>query len=576
MAVDTRPRPAVGHLPETPTARVDAAVGELAERKQRWAELDIERRIEYLRGLSQGTLRVARGQIEAAAAAQGVPFASTAAGEEWLGGPYVSLRTIRLLTRTLESIRDTGTPPIDPDDVRVRANGRVAVRVFPGSLLDRLLYSGFDAEVWMQSEVTPDNLTDNAAAFYRQPTPRGKVALVLGAGNVSSIGPLDAVQKLFAEGQVVLLKLNPVNEYLGPFIEDAFSTLVRDGYFRVVYGGAEVGSYLTRHPGIDEIHVTGSDRTHDAIVFGPGEEGAARKAANRPLLDKRITSELGNVSPVILVPGEWSRADLRFHAENVATQMVQNAGFNCNACKVIVTHRHWPQRRAFMDALRDVLRSLPERPAYYPGAEERYDRFLNAHPGSEVLGRRRPGFLPPALMPDLDPAARDLPAFQSESFCAITGETALGGVDAAEFLARAVEFCNGTLHGTLNACIVVDPKSRRRLGPALDEALEALRYGSIAINHWPALSYGLGSTTWGAYPGHTLDDIQSGIGVVHNTLLFDRPEKSVIDGPFRVTPKPPWFVTHKRGAEVGARLTELEADPALAKVPGVVLAALRG
>ncbi len=574
--VGTQAREAAGHLPATPHASLEAAVSALNESKQRWAELGVNRRIAYLNSLSEGTLRVARGQVEAAASVQGVPFASSAAGEEWLGGPYISLRLLRLLTRTLESIRDRGRVPVEPGDARVLPNGQVAVRVFPGDVIDRLLYGGFKADVWMQPGVTPDNLHDHTAGHYRDPSPRGKVALVLGAGNVSSIGPLDAVQKLFAEGQVVVLKLNPVNEYLGPFVEDAFSSLVRDGYLRVVYGGAEVGAHLVAHPGIDEIHITGSERTHDAIVFGPGAEGAARKARNRPLIDKRITSELGNVSPVVLVPGDWSRSDLEFQAENVATQMFQNAGFNCNACKVIVTHRHWPQRRAFMDTLRAVLRGLPERPAYYPGAEQRYDRFLEAHPKSEVLGRRGPGVLPPALMPDLDPAARQDLAFTTESFCPIAGETALGGADAGEFLGRAVEFCNGTLHGTLNASIVLHPRTERELGPALERAISDLRYGSVAINHWPALSYGLGSTTWGAFPGHTLDDIQSGIGVVHNALLFDKPERSVIYGPFRVFPKPVWFVTHKRGHEVGARLTRLEANPSLGQVPGIVLAALRG
>ena len=55
---------------------------------------------------------------------------------------------------------------------------------------------------------------------------RARVALVLGAGNVASIGPLDVVHKLFVEGQVALLKLNPVNEYLGPFFEEAFADLI--------------------------------------------------------------------------------------------------------------------------------------------------------------------------------------------------------------------------------------------------------------------------------------------------------------------------------------------------------------
>ena len=70
---------------------------------------------------------------------------------------------------------------------------------------------------------------------------------------------------------------------------------------------------------------------------GQGAEGARRKRENRPLLAKPITSELGNVSPIVVVPGEWSDADLDFHAENLATQMTQNGGFNCNAAKVIVT-----------------------------------------------------------------------------------------------------------------------------------------------------------------------------------------------------------------------------------------------
>lgn len=564
------------NLPETPRADLDAKVEELAAHKQEWAELDLGRRIAYLDNLLDGTLRVARGQVEAAAAAEGIPFASTLAGEEWLGGPYITLRLIRLLKASLESIRDRGRVEIDPDRVRERENGQVVVEVFPGDLIDRVLYGGFRGEVWMQPEVSRDSLDDHVGAFYKEPTPRGKVALVLGAGNVASIGPLDAVNKLFSEGRVVLLKLNPVNDYLGPFIEDAFSALIRDGFFRLAYGGPESGAYLVEHPQIAEIHITGSDRTHDLIVFGPGEEGAARKARNEPRLDKQITSELGNVSPNILVPGQWSRSDLRFQAANIATQMFQNGGFNCNACKMIITHREWSQRAEFMETLRDVLRGLPERPAYYPGAEERYDRFLKAHPGSEVLGTRKPGVLPPALMPDLDSEARELPAFSTESFCPITGETALGGTDTADFLERAVAFCNETLHGTLNAAIVLHPKTERALGDRLESAIADLRYGSVAINHWPALSYGLGTTTWGAYPGHTLDDIQSGIGTVHNALLFDRPQKSVIYGPFRVFPKPAWFVTHRRGHEVGERLTQLEAEPSLDKIPGIVLAAVRG
>jgi acyl-CoA reductase-like NAD-dependent aldehyde dehydrogenase len=130
----------------------------------------------------------------------------------------------------------------------------------------------------------------------------GKVALVLGAGNIASIAPLDVLYKLIAEGQVCLLKMNPVNDYLGPFLEEAFRSLIAQGFVRIAYGGADVGAWLANHALVEEIHITGSARTHDAIVFGGGSEGAARKAKDEPVNRRRVTSELGNVSPTIVVP----------------------------------------------------------------------------------------------------------------------------------------------------------------------------------------------------------------------------------------------------------------------------------
>ena len=114
----------------------------------------------------------------------------------------------------------------------------------------------------MQPGVTPQNLFDNVGAFYREQEPASRLALVLGAGNVASIGPSNLAYKLFVEGQVCLFKHNPVNEYLGPFLEEAFAELIRDGFLRTVYGGEDVGDYLVHHPDIEEIHITGSDRTY--------------------------------------------------------------------------------------------------------------------------------------------------------------------------------------------------------------------------------------------------------------------------------------------------------------------------
>jgi aldehyde dehydrogenase (NAD(P)+) len=128
-----------------------------------------------------------------------------------------------------------GVPQIHPEKIRSRPNGQVAVEVFPYDIFDRLLYRGFRAEVWMQPEVYRDQLSETMATFYKQRQPEGKVSLILGAGNVSSIAMLDVIYKLFVEGRVCLLKPSPINDYIGSFIEEAFASFIQEGYLRRWY-----------------------------------------------------------------------------------------------------------------------------------------------------------------------------------------------------------------------------------------------------------------------------------------------------------------------------------------------------
>ena len=197
----------------------------------------------------------------------------------------------------------------------------------------------FKVTAWMQNGIHRENLGDCLALHYRRPGPRpAKMVVVLGAGNVSAIPLTDACTKVFQEGGVVLLKMSPVNDYLGPIFERVLQPLLDEGYMRVAYGGADVGAAAVHHHLADEIHVTGSIDSHDRIVWGPpGAERDQRMRDNRPLLEKPITSELGNVSPWIFLPGEYSRRQLAFQAENVAASVVNNVSFNCVATKVIIT-----------------------------------------------------------------------------------------------------------------------------------------------------------------------------------------------------------------------------------------------
>ncbi len=553
---------------------LDRAVEGLRARAPAWLELRIEDRIAYLRELAARTAQTAPALVADAVAAKGV--SARYGGEDWVAGPVTQLRVIRFLIDTLEGIRRRGRVPIPRHRISTRPDGQVVVRVTPADIYDRVLYRGMTADVWLDPRVDRRRVNESLGSFYtKSELARPQVSVVLGAGNVSSIGPLDVVHQLFVEGRVALLKFSPVNDYIGPHTERNFASLMSDGFVRTAYGGADVGEYLVRHPGVDVVHVTGSARTHDAIVFGEGEEGAARKARNEPLLGKPITSELGNVSPVIIVPGPWSERDLRFRAEDVATQITQNAGFNCNAAKVLVFASGWPQREAFLDQLRRVLRRLPSRPAYYPGAEERFERLVASHDNVEMLGERRPGVLPPTLLVGVDPQSGHL-AFSEEAFCPIAAVTSLPADGPAEFLERAVAFCNADLAGTLNVTILIDPKTEEGLAVALDGALAALRYGSAAVNVWAAAGFVFGTNPWGAFPGHTLRDVGSGIGFVRNARLFDHPQKTVIRAPFRQFPKPAWYVTHRNAHRTFARVADLEAAPSLGKLPMLALSTLRG
>ena len=349
------------------------------------------------------------------------------------------------------------------------------------------------------------------------------------------------------------------------------------GFLRLVCGGAEEGAYLCNHPGVDEIHITGSDKTFDAIVFGPGVEGVKRKAEHRPLLTKRITGELGNVSPVIVVPGPWSDSDLAYQAEHIDSMLTNNAGFNCNATRVIIQHTGWSQREQLLQQVRRVLVRVPLRAAYYPGARERYQAFVAAHPEAEQIGTPEQQQLPWTLVEGVDPANADDVCFTTEAFCGLFAETGLDAASVPEYIDRAVAFANEHLWGTLNATIIVHPSSLKdpAIAVAVERAIANLRYGSVGVNYWAGIGYALGITTWGAFPGHEIDNIQSGMGVVHNTLMFSRPQKSVLRGPFRSLLTPPWFVSQgKIASRLFPKLVAFEAAPSPWKVPGIVRAAL--
>jgi len=449
------------------------------------------------------------------------------------------------------------------------------VRVFPTDKWDGLLFSGFTGETWIepgkpasQGAIYRDKAAGNAGT--------GAVSLVLGAGNVSSIGPMDALHKLFVEDEVVVLKTNPVNAYLGPIWERALAPLISANVLAIVNGGADLGKYLCQHPEVDTIHITGSDRTHDAIVWGTDPADVARrKAAGEPLNTRPVTSELGCVTPLLIVPGPWSDADIDFQARHVAGMVAHNGSFNCNACKVLLLPGGWDKRDAFVAKVREHLAMTPPRKAYYPGAKDRYAGFMSAYPNAIALSEEGPDTVPWTVIPNVK-AEKGEYALTTEAFCGVLAEVDLDAADAETYLEKAVAFANDSIWGTLSCMIFVHPKTEKAHAEAVDKAIADLRYGGVGVNTWAGVIYGFVSTTWGAFPGHGPEDIVSGRGVVHNTYLLDHPQKSVVRAPFRINPKPVWFADHKNLFGVAEAATAMEVRPSFFKFLGLVRQALSG
>lgn len=561
------------------TAREDMerAVQTVRQSRYNWFRTALTQREQILHEVKNDIAEVAEKWVRAALEAKRITPGTAAEAEEWLAGPVATVSYARNLAETIREIKEHGAPRV-PGAVTTLPNGQLSATIFPANLFHRLLFTGFSGRVVMEPGVTQENLSSNMAGVYQRVRDLPKVALVLGAGNVSSIAPTDVLHKLFVENEVVVLKMNPVNAYLGEYLEVGLRSLIRRGVLRIVYGGTDVGEVLCSNPSIDTIHITGSDKTHDAVVFGSGPDGQARKARGEKITSKRVTSELGNISPVIIFPGPWSRGDIHFQAQNVVTSIVNNAGYNCNATRLIVTPKGWDKRTEFLEAVKRELQKTPPRYAYYPGATDRFRAFAAAHPEGRWLGVPHNGELPWMFIGDLDPKNQGEICFSHESFCSVVGEVAIPFENLQQYADEAVNFVNTNVWGSLNASIIVHPRSaaRREVRALIDDVALRLKVGTVGVNHWAAVSYALVTPPWGAFPGNAETDIGSGSGFVHNSHMFDQPQKTIFEGPFRVLPKPAWFSSNKTSAELAKKLLEFEREPSFAKLPSIVWSAMRG
>ncbi|MGB5058915.1 MAG: aldehyde dehydrogenase family protein [Candidatus Promineifilaceae bacterium] len=555
---------------------IDEYLSRLQANKEKWARLSLQNKCQLLQQIGQNLAAQAAHWVAQANAARQIAPDSLWAAEEWYE-IFTVARALHDYTAAL-ALLDQGVQP-RPRKVWTRPDGQVVAQVFPADLYDYLLFNGISSEVWMQPEVTVETLPQHTGSFYRQPQPSGAVTLILGAGNVNSIAPLDALDRLFRHAQVALLKLSPVNAYLLPLLEAIFAPMIRAGFLAIITGDANIGNYLVHHPAVDEIHVTGSAETYQAIVSNQ-RNGDLRS----PDAPKPITAELGGVTPVIVLPGQWTAADIRFQAENIATMKLYNCGFNCISAQLLVLPEQWPQKQELVTAVQQVMQSLPPQYAYYPGVAQRLQAVQQVYPEAVQLGREAARtIIPTAAVSESSDYCR-----RTEFFGPMLAVMTLPGETAVSFLQNAVTLCNHSVAGTLGIDLIASPDVLKTEAAAIDTAVAALKYGTIGLNVWCGLGYRITQNPWGAFQSPDAGDVGSGRGVVHNTLLFDSPQKTVLRGRFRpfprswrhgdpaFMPKPPWFVTHRQRLTTARRVARFALNPGYLSLPGIFAAALRG
>ena len=466
-----------------------------------------------------------------------------AEGEEWLGGPFASVLATQYYIKSLTN---------DDDLVEKKYNSEEnSYKVFPNSFTERITFPFIDAKVIFNKSMSFDDI-NKYRGFSKRYNIDPSITLVLGAGNFSSIPYLDVLYHLITRKSVILLKLNPVNEYLKPVFEKVFQNFIERGYIIVTTGNIDESKYMAQHPGINHIHLTGSDKTYENIVYG-------RELTNKEKISKSVTkinnkpisSELGNVTPIIIHPGKWSTSDIKYQARKIVTAKLNNNGFNCIAAQVVVLPDGWGQTETLIKYVKHYMSKAKERKAYYPESIERLEK-LEKDKGYERVNALS------CVTPHL---TREIKAYSKFEIDEVWSSTIyfkkIEYTSIEDFAHKAIAYCNNELWGNLGVSVIIKDHDKKFNKHITNLYIDELRYGTVAINEWAAIGYIIPQLPWGGYPGNKDNDIQSGQSVVHNSMLFESPLKGVVNTKFRISKiiDPPWFITNKKARRLFKNLT---------------------
>ena len=471
-----------------------------------------------------------------------------AEGEEWLGGPFASVLATQYYIKSLTNDDDL--------DVGNFNNSENSYKVFPNNFIERITFPFINAKVYFNKSMSFEDI-NKFRGFSKRYDIEPSITLVLGAGNFSSIPYLDVLYHLITRRSVILLKLNPVNDYLKPVFEKVFKNFIERGYIIVTNGNINESKYMATHPGINHIHLTGSDKTYEDIVYGRELTGNERSIKTVPKVNsKPITSELGNVTPIIIHPGKWSTSDIKYQARKIVTGKLNNNGFNCIAAQVVVLPDGWGHTETLIKYVKYYMNKAKDRKAYYPDSIERLTKLEKDKSYERVNSLS-------CTTPHL---TREIKAYNKYELDEVWSSTIyfrkIAYSNAEDYVKKSIDYCNNELWGNLGVSVIIKNHNNKFNKHITNSYIENLKYGTIAINEWAAIGYIIPQLPWGGFPGNKDNDIQSGQSVVHNSMLFESPLKGIVETKFRISRliDPPWFITNRKSRRLFMNLTYFQIN----------------
>ena len=326
--------------------------------------------------------------------------------------------------------------------------------------------------------------------------------------------------------------------------------------------------------------------------WGPKNEQEKRKQERKPkLANAEMTSELGCITPWIVVPANYTQKQLVHHVQILMSGVHGNASANCLAPKVVILDENWAQKDEFIRCFREEWESAVLPVAYYPGSRQRWTAYREVYPaavewdsatGQGIQQRQlappmlnaangdKEATLLPLLCVDVDvdltsiegrQAAKQEYAFQNEPFCPVLSFVTVKNTNGLEeYMDSVVTLCNDYVYGSLSCSMSIPDVLKDHV--SVQNAIANLKYGSIGINTFTGFCYQYG---WGGHASQEcLESVESGLGRINNYLFVPHLEKVVIRAPFVWSTHPKYnsnFVQAKR---------ELDAVAAFVMKPGVM------